>query len=182
MKIPELKAEVEIPEKVQVSVEGRTVKVTGPKGDLQRVFNFPRIDAKVENNHILLKVKDATRREKTQSGTMVSHLRNMVKGVTEGHVYKLKICSGHFPMNVSVSGDTFTIKNFLGEKVPRTLKIKEGAAVKIDGNDVIVESTDIETAGQVAADIEQLTRITNRDIRIFQDGIYIIEKSRKQLS
>jgi large subunit ribosomal protein L6 len=85
-------------------------------------------------------------------------------------------------MNVSVSGDTFAIKNFLGEKVPRTLKIKEGVTVKVEGTDVTVESTDIEKAGQVAADIEQLTRITNRDIRIFQDGIYIVEKSRKPLS
>jgi large subunit ribosomal protein L6 len=181
MKAPKLTKEMEIPEKVQVTVEGRTVKVQGPKGDVQREFRFPRIQVKVDGNKVVLIVTNATRREKTQLGTMEAHINNMLAGVTEGHTYKLKICSGHFPMNVSVSGDTFTIKNFLGEKVPRTLKIKEGAKVTVEGTDVVVESIDKEIAGQVAADIEQLTRITNRDIRIFQDGIYIVEKSKKAL-
>ena len=182
MRIPNLEQNVQIPEKVEVSVEGKTIKVKGPKGEVQKSFNFPNVKASVKDNMVTINAKNATRREKTQLGTMKSHITNMIKGVTEGHVYKLKICSGHFPMNVSMSGDTFVIKNFLGEKVPRTLKIKQGANVKLEGTDVVVESADIETAGQVAADIEQLTRITNRDIRIFQDGIYIIEKSKKRKS
>ncbi|MBW2996893.1 50S ribosomal protein L6 [Candidatus Woesearchaeota archaeon] len=179
MRIPELTEHVKIPEGVQVETVNTTVKVKGPKGDLERDFKFQKIDAKVEGNKIMLTVKGATKKEKTQVGTMKAHVKNMVKGVTGGHVYKLKICSGHFPMNVTVSGDTFNVKNFLGEKVPRTIKIKEGATVKVEGTEVSVESIDIEKAGQVAADIEQLTRIKNKDIRIFQDGIYIVEKPGK---
>ncbi|MBU2561301.1 MAG: 50S ribosomal protein L6 [Nanoarchaeota archaeon] len=173
--------EIELPDKVEVKVEGRTVTVKGPKGELKRTFNFPKMLIKVEKDLVTLLFKNATKREKTQMGTAEAHLVNMVKGVTNGHSYTLKICSGHFPMNVSISGDTFTIKNFLGEKIPRTFKIKQGAKVKIEGNEVTVDSNDIEIAGQVAADIEQLTRITNRDIRIFQDGIYIIKKSGKEM-
>lgn len=179
MRIPELKENVKIPEGVQVEASNSNVKVKGPKGELERDFRFQKIKTKVEGNKIIITAKDATKKEKTQAGTVKAHLKNMVKGVSEGHVYKLKICSGHFPMNVTVSGDAFSVKNFLGEKVPRKLKIKEGATVKVEGTDVSVESIDIEKAGQVAADIEQLTRITNRDIRIFQDGIYIVEKSGK---
>ena len=82
-------------------------------------------------------------------------------------------------MNVSVSNDRFIVKNFLGEKVPRTLKLKAGASVKVEGNLVVVESPSKETAGQVSADIEQLTRRTHYDGRIFQDGIWIIEKDSK---
>jgi large subunit ribosomal protein L6 len=103
----------------------------------------------------------------------------MIKGATEGHVYKLKVCSGHFPMNVAVAGKDFVVKNFLGEKKPRQVAIKEGVDVKVEGEIVTVESCDKELAGQTAADIETLTRITNRDLRIFQDGIYITEKDGK---
>ena len=59
--------------------------------------------------------------------------------------------------------------------------LKEGADVTIDGTAIIITSTDIEKAGQAAANIEQLTRITDKDIRIFQDGIYIVRKGSKTL-
>ena len=84
-------------------------------------------------------------------------------------------------MNVSMSGAQFIVKNFLGEKIPRVLHIKEGAKVTISGTEVVVESINKEIAGQVSADIEQLCRITNRDRRIFQDGIYITQKAKKEI-
>ena len=105
----------------------------------------------------------------------------MIKGVAEGHVYRLKICSGHFPMNVSVSGNEFSVANFLGEKTPRKLSVKEGASVKVEGQEVVVESMNKELAGQTAADIELLTKVKGRDRRIFQDGIFIINKDGKEL-
>lgn len=82
-------------------------------------------------------------------------------------------------MNVSVSNDQFTVKNFLGEKTPRILKLKKDVKVKVEGDQVIVESVDKELAGQTAADIEILCKITNRDPRIFQDGIWVISKAGK---
>ena len=84
--------------------------------------------------------------------------------------------------HVSFAGDVFTIKNFIGEKVTRTLNLKKGADVKIQGNEVIVESSDKEIASQTAADIEQLTRRTGYDRRIFQDGIYIFIKDGKEIT
>ena len=100
----------------------------------------------------------------------------MVNGVTKGHVYRMKICSGHFPMNVSIAGGEFVIKNFLGEKVPRKLKLKEGVNVKVEGQEVVIDGSALEQVSQTAASIEQLTRIRNRDLRVFQDGIYITHK------
>jgi large subunit ribosomal protein L6 len=181
MKVPNLTEKIEIPEGVQVSAEGKTVTVKGAKGELKRAFNFHKVVFAVEGSDVVISAKNATRREKMQAGTAKAHIKNMIKGVVDGHAYKLKICSGHFPMNVSLSGDTLSVKNFLGEKVPRTLKIKDGADVKVDGDFVTVEGSDIEIVGQVAADIEQLTRVTDKDIRIFQDGIYIIEKPKRAL-
>ena len=84
-------------------------------------------------------------------------------------------------MNVSVNNDQLIIKNFIGEKYPRILQLKTGATVKIEGDKINVESVDKEIAGTVASDIEQLTRRPGFDTRIFEDGIYIISKSGKEL-
>ena len=84
-------------------------------------------------------------------------------------------------MNVSISGQELIIKNFLGESVPRKVTILPGADVKVNGTEIIVSGSDKEVAGQTAARIENLCRITNRDRRIFQDGCYIIEKAGKSI-
>ena len=167
---------IKIPEGVLVSFEKRELQVKGPKGDIKRMFTDPWLLVKIEDNTIIIKVEKATKREKTKLYTYIKHMKNMMSGVIDPKQYKLKVCSGHFPMNVAMSGNTFSVKNFLGEKVPRTLDIKEGVTLKIDGDIITIESIDIELAGQTAGMLERLTRITNRDLRIFQDGIYITEK------
>ena len=105
----------------------------------------------------------------------------MNKGALNGYRYTLKICSGHFPMSVSVGNNQLIVKNFLGEKVPRVLKLKAGADVKVEGDLIVVESSNKEIAGQVGASIELLTRRTKYDTRIFQDGIWITSKDGKEL-
>ncbi|RLE45007.1 50S ribosomal protein L6 [Candidatus Woesearchaeota archaeon] len=173
-----IEVKLDIPEGVSVSYEDGVVCVKGPLGELKRSLFYPGVDIKVDDK-ITIRSSKATKREKKMIGTFRAHIKNMFKGVTEGHVYKLKVCSGHFPMSVSVEGDEFVVKNFFGEKAPRKLKIPEGVKVKVDGNDVIVESVDKELAGRTASDIEQLTRRVGFDKRIFQDGIYIYYKDGK---
>ena len=80
-------------------------------------------------------------------------------------------------MSVSVDKNRVIIKNFLGEKTPRSAKILEGINIKVEGFDVIVTGIDLEKVGQTAANIESACRITNRDRRVFQDGIYIYKTS-----
>lgn len=171
--------EVGLENSVKAKLEGNTLKISGPKGEVERVFVHPRIEVRVESNKVVLKAPLATKREKTILCSFEAHIQNMVKGVKEVHSYTLKICSGHFPMNVTVAGSEFVVKNFLGEAVPRKTKVLKGAEVKVTGNDVVVSSSDKEIAGQMAARIESLCRITNRDRRIFQDGIYITRKAGK---
>lgn len=173
--------EVQIPEGVTASYSENVLTVQGKAGSAQRELVQPRIQISVKDGIIHLVANDATQREKRHLFTMRSHVKNLLRGAQEGHTYKLKICSGHFPMNVSISGEKFTVKNFLGEAVPRVLALKQGATVKLDGEIITVTATSKELAGQQAADIELLTRITNRDRRIFQDGIYIIEKDGRPL-
>lgn len=181
----ELKKKIEerivLPDNVSASLNDDILIVKGQKGELKKEFKNPYISLELKNNEIFFKAKRNTKREKKNIGSFVAHVKNIIKGITEGHKYVLKICSGHFPMNVSVSNDEFVIKNFLGEKTPRVLKLKKGVSVKVENDQVIVESTNKELAGQVSADIEQLTRRTRYDNRIFQDGIYLVNRDGKEL-
>ncbi len=173
--------EIELTGGVTATFHGTLLKVKGPKGEVQKVFDHPRVQITIEGKKIVLRAPKATKREKTQLGSYESHVQNMVKGVQELHVYKLKICSGHFPMSVSVSGQELVVKNFLGEAVPRRVKFDTQADVKVAGNEIVVSSPNKEAAGQTAAKIENLCRITNRDRRIFQDGCYITQKAGKEV-
>ena len=177
----DIKETLEIIEGVEIKLDNGFFEITGSKGTVKRRFAGKNITIKLEDKHLIFEAKKSTKREKKLINTFKAHLKNMMKGVIEGFTYKLKICASHFPMNVSVSEQKFVVKNFLGEKVPRTLKIQEGATIKVDGQEVIIEGNNKELIGQQAASIEQLCRITNRDRRIFQDGIYIVEKAGKEV-
>lgn len=159
----------------------RVIIVKGTKGELKRMLSDKNIIIKQEGETLRLSFEKTGKKQKAQLFTTSAHIKNMIKGTTEGYNYKLKICSGHFPMNVSLKGDTLEIKNFIGEKVPRTLKIKPGATVKINGELIDVDGIDKEIVGQTAGSIEKLTKRPGFDKRIFQDGIYIIEKAGKKI-
>ncbi|MBW2991149.1 50S ribosomal protein L6 [Candidatus Woesearchaeota archaeon] len=175
----DLREELEIPEGASIKIEGGVFVVKGEKGELQKKLDNPSIVSRVIGNKIVFEAKKATQRQKKLVKAYLAHLRNMIRGVAQGHSYKLKICSGHFPMSVGVKGNMFEIKNFIGETVPRTMTIPEGISVKIEGQFILVEGIGKELAGQTAALIEKLTKRPGYDKRIFQDGIFIIEKDGK---
>ncbi|MGM5483877.1 MAG: 50S ribosomal protein L6 [Nanobdellota archaeon] len=173
--------EIEVPEGVEVSYNDKIITVKGPKGETSKKLFFPLIDIKIQDSKVTIGKENASKNDKKRIGTLESHIKNLVKGVSEGYTYKLKICAGHFPMNVSVAGEKIIVKNFIGEKNPRELTLKKGPQVKVEGDYVIVEGINKEVVGQIAADIESLTRITRKDRRIFQDGIYITDKNGKEI-
>lgn len=178
----DIKREVVLKEGVTATVSNNSLTVKGAKGEVTRNFAYPKVTIKVDAGKVTLSTVKGTKREKKIIATFESHIKNLVQGVQEPHTYKLKICSGHFPMNVAVSGKELVVKNFLGEAVPRKVSLPEGADVKVNGDEIVVSSVDKEIAGQAAARIEKLCRITDRDLRIFQDGIYIIEKAGKTIA
>ena len=181
MKIKKIEETLEIPNGIQIIIDGRVITVKGPKGEARKEIRCPQVIVRIKDNQVILTSEKITKKEKKEVNTYTAHIKNMINGAEKGHVYELKICSGHFPMNVSVSGQEFIIKNFIGEKSPRKLKILHGATVKVDGDKIKVEHVDKEVAGQTAASIEQLTRRPGFDTRIFQDGIYIINKDGKEM-
>jgi large subunit ribosomal protein L6 len=89
----------------------------------------------------------------------------------------MKIVFAHFPMTVKVTGDKVNIDNFLGERHPRVAKIVGSAKVNVKGDEVTVTGINKEDVGQTMANLEQATKIKGRDPRVFQDGIYLINKT-----
>lgn len=172
---------IELPEGVTATVNETVVTCKGPRGEVSREILARGVIAKVNEKRITLEAKNASKKQQNLLFTYKAHINNLVRGANEGFTYKLKICSGHFPMNVSLKGNKFEVKNFIGEKVPRQLTIKEGADVKIEADIITVKGIDREIVGQVTADIEQLCKRPGFDKRIFQDGIYITEKAGKQM-
>ena len=172
--------EIKLPKEVQAQLDRGILMMKGPKGDVKRDLLDKNIEIEHKEDVITLKASKFSQRNKKLIKSSAAHIKNMIRGCSGGHKYALKICSGHFPMNVSVNNSQFIVKNFLGEKVPRTLDLKPGASVKVEGDLVVVESTSKEIAGQVSADIETLTKRTGYDGRIFQDGLWIVTKDNKE--
>jgi large subunit ribosomal protein L6 len=176
MVVVEARDVVKVPGPVQVTVADRVVKVKGPKGELTHRLAHPRIEVELAKGSLAVSCKMARRRDRALVGTYAAHLRNMVHGVQQDWEYRLKIVYSHFPIKTKVTGDVFVIDNFLGEKSSRKASILPGVKVKVEGDQVTVTGTALESVGQTAANIEQACRIRYRDPRVFQDGVYITQK------
>ena len=174
----ELYQKIEIPEGITAEIEETMLKIHGPKGNVEKRFNINNLEFKKENNNIILGNKKATKKEKKLMNTIASHIKNMIKGVQEEFEYQLKICFSHFPISVELKDKEIIIKNFLGEKVPRKMKIPEGINIEVDKEIIKIRSADKELAGQTAANFETVTKIRKKDRRIFQDGIFIVNKAK----
>jgi len=172
---------IDVPSGVNIHIEGSLVKIKGPKGENSRNFRLIGMNLEHKNNQLVLSTAKTTRNFKRNLNSIASHIKNMVKGVLEIYVYKLKICSGHFPMNVALDKNEIIVKNFLGEKIPRRALVLPNVKVKVEKDIITVESHDKEKAGQTASNIESSTRITDKDRRVFMDGIWMIEKAGKEL-
>jgi len=170
--------EVEIPENVSVHLkDNNVIVVKGPKGEIKRDFTYARkITIRLEDNKIIVEKYFPSKQEKALVGTIAGHIRNLIKGVTEGFRYKMKIVYSHFPISVKVKGDYVYIENFIGEKYPRKAKIIGKVKINVTGDEIIIEGIDIEEVSQTAANIEHATRVIGRDPRVFLDGIYVYER------
>jgi len=172
----EVTEKIHVPEGVNVTITGSTIKVKGKGGELARAFSSPMIQLKKEGQDVIVHADLPRKKTRALVGTWSAHIRNMVKGVQEPYEYKLKICFSHFPIKAKVQGDRVIIENFLGERTPRYARIMGASKVKISGEEVSVTGPDVEAVSQTAANMEQACIIRGFDPRVFQDGIYITSK------
>lgn len=167
---------VEIPENVEGTLDGRIVTIKGEKGELSRDFSHAPIVIQLDGKTVTVRANWPRKKEAALVGTVRSHIQNMIKGVTTGFTYKLKIVFSHFPITVKVVGNCLTIANFTGERNPRKAKIMGDTKVIIKGEDIIVQGINLEDVSQTAANIQNSTKIKSKDPRVFLDGIYVYEK------
>jgi len=170
---------VRIPEGVRIELRGEEVLVSSSSESLSKVLSHPRIEILMEDNAVKVRCHFPNKKEKAMVGTFAAHIRNMIKGVTQGFEYKMKIVYSHFPMKATAKGEEFIIENFLGEKFPRKARILGKTKVNVKGEIVTLTGPSIEDVSQTAANIELATRIKGYDPRVFQDGIYIISKEKE---
>jgi len=171
--------ELEIPEDVTAEVDHLELTVEGPEGSVTRRLWYPDVSVSVEDGSVVIESDTENRKTTATMGTFESHVENMFHGVTEGWEYKMEVHYSHFPMQVNVEGEEVVIENFLGERAPRRAPVRGSTDVQVDGEELTLSGPDKEAVGQTAADIEQLTRVTDKDTRVFQDGVYIVEKPTK---
>ncbi|WP_247001586.1 50S ribosomal protein L6 [Halosolutus gelatinilyticus] len=171
-----MRVELEIPENVSVEVDHLDVTVDGPEGAVTRRLWYPDVSVDVEDDAVVIASESEDAKTNATVGTFESHVENAFHGVTEGWEYKMEVFYSHFPMQVRVESDDVVIENFLGEKAARRTTIHGDTDVAVDGEELVLSGPNKDHVGQTAADIEQLTRVSGKDTRVFQDGVYITEK------
>ncbi|KAF3852116.1 hypothetical protein F7725_005471 [Dissostichus mawsoni] len=169
---------VDIPDKVEVRLKGRTVTVKGPRGKLVREFNHINLELSLlgkKQKKLRVDKWWGNRKELATVRTICSHVQNMIKGVTLGFRYKMRSVYAHFPINVVIqeTGTLVEIRNFLGEKYIRRVRMRAAALIQ---QATTVKNKDIRKFLDAAL-IQQATTVKKKDIRKFLDGIYVSEKT-----
>jgi large subunit ribosomal protein L9e len=176
--------DVVITDGVTVEVKARQVRVKGPRGVLSRDFKHLSVDMYLveEDGQKKLKVDCHFGKKKKLASirTACSHVMNLIKGVTKGFEYKMRLVYAHFPINVNIEdkGARVEIRNFLGEKRVRNVKMLPGVTIKRSDavkDELILSGNDIENVSRSTALIHQQCLVKNKDIRKFLDGVYVSE-------
>ena len=143
------KKPIDIPEKVDVKIDGNSVTVKGPKGELSREFS-PLINIELVDNQILLSRKEETMEANSMHGLSRSLLQNMVTGVTEGYEKKLEMVGVGY--SARVEGKNLVLE--VGYSHPVTIEAEDNIEFEVERNTrVTVRGIDKQKVGAVAAKI-----------------------------
>ncbi len=168
--ILQLDTSIALPTGISANVKNAHLTIKGPKGENSKEFKLKGVAIKSENQAIKITAGD-----KRSLNTVAAHVRNMIAGSLNGYSQKMKIIYAHFPVTIEVKGKDMLIKNFLGEKQPRKIRIIGMTKVEVKGQEATISGQSKEDVGQTIANIKSGTTISKRDSRVFQDGLYKIE-------
>ncbi len=145
---------ITIPSGVDVSLNGREVQVTGPKGELSRTI-AEGITVAQEEGTLTVSRPDDERESRSLHGLTRSLINNMIVGVSEGYSKSLEIVGTGYRVQAKGSDLEFA----LGYSHPVEVKAPEGITFAVDGNTKLsVNGIDKQQVGEVAANIRKLRR------------------------
>jgi large subunit ribosomal protein L9e len=183
MKYLKFTRKIAVPEGVKVEIKSRVVTVTGERGTLQKDFRHIQIDLKLQSKgrKVVAELWHCDRKTAACLRSITAAIQNMITGVTKGFRYKMRLVYAHFPINVNIEedGTLLEIRNFLGEKIVRAVKLGEGVTIERSSDvkdELVLSGNDINNVSQSAARIQQSCLVKNKDIRKYLDGIYVSEK------
>lgn len=143
------KLAIKLPEKVSVSFENSKVKVTGPKGSLEKTILFDG-DIVTREGEVRISTGDATKQGKALHGLARSLVNNMITGVTAGYARTLKVVGVGY--KAQVQGKNLVLN--VGYSHPISFPIPAGIKIETpDQNTINVSGIDRALVGQVTANI-----------------------------
>ena len=146
------KKPIVVPEKVAVTIDGLSVTVKGPKGELNRILPQGVTVIKEDNTIFISPVSDK-RKSRERHGLCRSLVANMVEGVSNGFTKKLEIVG--VGSRAQVKGKTLVVS--AGYSHPVEVVPPEGITFKVENNtNVIVTGPDKELVGNEAAKIRAI--------------------------
>ena len=147
------KQPIPVPKGVKVEIKGLHVKVTGPKGTLERDVR-PEVELKDDGGAINVVCKDDSKRTDAFSGLIRSLVNNMVHGVDKGFQKKLVIEGVGY--RADVSGNILTLN--VGYSNPVKFNLPKGVTAGVDKTNITLESIDKELLGLTAARIRSVRK------------------------
>lgn len=152
------KAPIAIPAGVTVKVDGNTVTVKGPKGELTETVN-PDITVKVEDGHVVLTRPSDDREHRAMHGLYRALVHNMVVGVSEGYRKEMELVGVGYRANASgqVLDLSLGFSHAIYIKLPAEIKV-EAKSERNKNPLIILESADKQLLGQVCAKIRSLRK------------------------
>lgn len=141
------KLPIEIPQGVEVKIEGQTVTAKGPKGT-ETVEVRPELTVKIEDNHVLVLTNNDERKTNALHGLMRTLVANAVKGVKDGFTKKLEINGVGY--RAAMEGTKLNMA--LGYSHPVVIEPPAGITIAVEANTKItVSGTNKQLVGDIAA-------------------------------
>merc|ERR1712070_352275 len=125
---------IKVPKGIKISVKCKQVEVTGKHGTLKRDFKHLPIELFLADGgrKVTARIYFAKSKQISALRSVCSHIQNLFDGVEKKFEYKMRLVYAHFPINANIvnNGKTVEIRNFLGEKIVRTVHMLPGVIVE----------------------------------------------------